>query len=528
MLQVYDRVVTSRSEATLITLTLIAAFLLIVYAALERVRSALLVRLGILFDNETRAELFERVLRGTLKQPGKAHQQTLRDLDSIREFLTGAGLISFCDIPWTPIFIAGAFLLHPWFGYLGIGAVTLIFLITILNELLTRSHLKAANTKAVIAGARASATFRNAEVLHAMGMWRPLRALWLDKQKDVLFLQAAASDRAGLLAAVAKFLRAFMQVASLGIGGYLVLQQEVTLGSMVAASIIIGRALAPVEMAVSQWKAFLAARSAYERINDLLEAVPDEPVRMKLPAPKGSLILENVSVTPPGGTVPTISGVNLSIEAGSIVGVVGPSAAGKSTLARAMVGVWPAEGAIRIDGSELSHWDREELGKHIGYLPQDVELFAGTVAENISRFSAASEVDIIQAASLAGLHGMIQGLPGGYNTQIGDGGVALSGGQRQRIGLARALFNVPTLVVLDEPNASLDGEGEAALLAAVQKLKLMKRTVLLITHKMNILSAVDRILVLGRGEVQAFGDRDEILRRISGRRLARPPLAMNG
>lgn len=528
MLQVYDRVITSRSEATLIALTLIAAFLLVVYATLERVRSAVLVRLGILFDTAARAELFEKVLHGTLRQPGKGHHQALRDLDAIREFLTGAGLISFCDVPWTPIFIFGAFLLHPWFGYLGIAAAVLIFTISVLNEVLTRSQLKAANTTAAAASSRASATFRNAEVLQAMGMWRPLRALWLDKQNDVLVLQATASDRAGVLVAVAKFLRSFMQVASLGIGGYLVLQQEVTPGSMVAASIIIGRALAPVEMVVSQWKVFLAARSAYERITTLLEIVPDEPQRMKLPAPAGALTLQNVVVVPPGAERPTVRGVSLSVEAGVVIGIVGPSAAGKSTLARAIVGVWNAQGTIRIDGSELSHWDREDLGKHVGYLPQDVELFSGTVAENICRFTSASETEIIEAANLAGLHTMIQSLPAGYNTQIGESGHSLSGGQRQRIGLARALFGSPALVVLDEPNASLDAEGEAALIEAIQKLKAKNRTVVLITHKMNMLSAVDKILVLNRGETQAFGDRDEILHKILGPRLARPPLASNG
>ncbi len=418
--------------------------------------------------------------------------------------------------------------MHPWFGYLGIGAALLIFAITVLNEILTRSQLKAANTTAAIAGSRASATFRNAEVLQAMGMWRPLRNLWLDKQSDVLVLQATASDRAGFLVALAKFLRSFMQVASLGLGGYLVLQQEVTPGSMVAASIIIGRALAPVEMVVSQWKAFLAARSAYDRITGLLDAVPDEPARMKLPPPTGILALQNVVVVPPGGERPTVRGVTLTIDAGVTVGIVGPSAAGKSTLARAIVGVWQAHGTIRIDGSELSHWDREDLGKHVGYLPQDVELFSGTVAENICRFSSASETDIIEAANLAGLHAMIQSLPLGYNTQIGESGHSLSGGQRQRIGLARALFGLPALVVLDEPNASLDAEGEAALIGAIQKLRAQKRTVVLITHKMNLLSAVDKILVLNQGEAQAYGERDEILHKILGPRLARPTLASNG
>jgi PrtD family type I secretion system ABC transporter len=296
---------------------------------------------------------------------------------------------------------------------------------------------------------------------------------------------------------------------------------------MVAASIIIGRSLAPVEMAVSQWKVFLAARSGYERISHLLELVPAEKVRMKLPAPVGFLSAENVIVTPPGSKKPALRGVSFAVPAGLTIGVVGPSAAGKSTLARALVGVWPAMGTIRIDGHELSHWNNEDLGQHVGYLPQDVELFAGTVAENISRFGAASEEEIIQAAQLAGMHTMIQSLPSGYNTQIGEAGHSLSGGQRQRIGLARALFRLPVLIILDEPNASLDSEGEAALMSALTRLKSLKRTVILVTHKMSMLSIVDKVLVLNQGTSQLFEDRDVFLQRLSGPRSQRPALAVS-
>jgi ATP-binding cassette subfamily C protein len=521
MLQIYDRVITSRNEFTLVFLTLIAAFLLVVYAALEKVRSAVLVRAGLLFDSKTRSELFEVVLRGTLKQPQTVHSSTLREIDVIREFLTGAGLIAFCDVPWVPIFVAGCFILHPFFGWIATAGAVVIFGLAVANELLTRKQLKKASISSAQAGAYAAATLRNVEVLQAMGMWRPLRDKWLDRQKEMLELQALASDRSGLLVSSSKFLRSFLQVAILGTGAYLAINQEATAGAMIAASIIMGRALAPVEIVVSQWKSFLATRSAYDRISELLAIAPRKVARMKLPDPAGELTVQNLAVAPPGAERPVIYGVSFALPAGSALGIIGPSAAGKSTLARALVGVWPAlMGTIRIDGAEISHWDSEQLGQHIGYLPQDVELFSGTVAENICRFRKVDEAQVIGAAEMAGVHGMIQNMPSGYNTQIGDGGQSLSGGQRQRIGLARALYCMPALVILDEPNASLDAEGEAALLGAIQQLKANKSTVILITHKTNILSTMDKLLVMAQGQVQGFGNRDEVFAKLLAPRVA--------
>jgi ATP-binding cassette, subfamily C, bacterial len=521
MLQIYDRVITSRNEFTLVFLTLIAAFLLIAYAALERVRSAVLVRAGLLFDSKTRSELFEVVLRGTLKQPQIAHSSTLREIDVIREFLTGAGLISFCDIPWVPIFVAGCFILHPLFGWIATAGAVLIFALAVANEVLTRRQLKNAAISSGQASAYAAATLRNVEVLQAMGMWRPLRDKWLDRQKEVLELQALASDRSGLLVSVSKFLRSFLQIAILGTGAYLAINQEASAGAMIAASIIMGRALAPVEIVVSQWKSFLATRSAYDRISELLSIVPRKSEQMKLPDPTGELAVQNLAVAPPGAERPVVYGVSFALPAGSALGIIGPSAAGKSSLARALVGVWPAVlGTIRVDGAEISHWDSEQLGQHIGYLPQDVELFSGTVAENICRFREVDEVQVVAAAEMAGVHSMIQSMPAGYNTQIGDAGQSLSGGQRQRIGLARALYGMPALVILDEPNASLDAEGEAALLGAIQQLKANKSTVILITHKTSILSAMDKLLVMSQGQVQGFGNRDEVFAKLLAPRVA--------
>jgi len=397
----------------------------------------------------------------------------------------------------------------------------LIFGLAVANEMATRKQLKSASISSARASAYASATLRNAEVLQAMGMWRPLRDKWLDRQKEMLELQALASDRSGVLVSASKFLRAFLQIAILGTGAYLAINQEASAGAMIAASIIMGRALAPVEIVVSQWKSFLATRSAYDRISELLAIVPSKPERMKLPDPTGELSVQNLAVAPPGAERPVIYGVSFALPAGSALGIIGPSAAGKSSLARSLVGVWPAlMGTIRMDGAEISHWDSEQLGQHIGYLPQDVELFSGTVAENICRFRKVDEVQVIAAAEMAGVHGMIQNMPGGYNTQIGDGGQSLSGGQRQRIGLARALYGMPALVILDEPNASLDAEGEAALLGAIQQLKANKSTIILITHKTNILSSMDKLLVMSQGQVQGFGNRDEVFAKLLAPRVA--------
>ena len=529
MLQVYDRVLASRNYMTLLFLTLIAGFLLLVYAVLEKIRSMVLVRAGLLFDSKTRSELFESVLYGSLERPGVAHHAVLRELDVIREFLTGSGLISFCDAPWVPIFVAGCFIMNPWYGWIASLGAILIFAFAVANELLTREHLKSASKNAGLAGAFAASTFRNVEVLHAMGMWRPLRDRWLNRQNETLSLQATASDRAGILLTATKFLRAFLQVAILGTGAYLTIIGEFTAGAMIAASIIMGRALAPVEIIVSQWKSFLAMRSAYDRITELLAIIPPMKKRMKLPNPEGHLSVQNIIVAPPGGQRAVLAGVSFALPAGSTLGIIGPSAAGKSSLARAIVGVWPVRaGDIRIDGAALSHWDNEQLGRHIGYLPQDVELFSGTIAENIARFQAIDEKMVIAAAQMAGVHAMIQVMPEGYNTQIGDGGQSLSGGQRQRIGLARALYGMPTLVILDEPNASLDADGEAALLGTLQSLKAANRTVILITHKTNILSVMDKILVLNQGAMQGFGDRDEIFAKLLSPRIVSSPGAQPG
>lgn len=525
MLQVYDRVLGSRNETTLIGITVIAAFALVVYALLEMLRSRILVRAGILFDEKIANPIFAAVHRGNLRNPEGGHGIALRDVDTVREFLTGSGLLAFCDAPWTPVFLLACFVLHPWFGWMAIVGGLIIFALTLLNEVATKKELAAAGQAGNAAAQYAQATLRNTEVLQAMGMLGALRRLWGQRHDEVLAFQALASDRAGFIVASTKFTRMFLQTLILGVGAYLAIHREISPGSMIAASIIIGRALAPVELLVANWKGFTAVRTSYARLQRLIEVAGPEPERMNLPRPAGTIEAEGLIVAAPGKAQPILQGVSFKLPAGTIVGVVGPSAAGKSSLARAVTGVWPIlRGTLRIDGSELSHWDPQLLGRHIGYLPQDVELFAGTVAENIARFEAIDEEAVIAVARKAGCHELIQSLPDGYNTQIGMGGQALSGGQRQRIALARAMYGNPSFIVLDEPNASLDAAGEEALMKAVHELKQMGTTIMIVTHKVNILTAVDAVLVMNAGTVQAFGPRDQILGQIAGpRAVPNPP-----
>jgi ATP-binding cassette, subfamily C, bacterial len=493
-----------------------------VWAALETLRSRLLVRAGMLFDERFAAPMFRVVHKGLLRQPGAFSGQYLRDIDVIREFFTGAGLIAFCDLPWFPVYVGVAYLMHPWFAGLAIvGGIVTLFL-ALLNEVMTRKTLLAASKANMTAGNSAGAAFRNIEVVHAMGMLEAMVGRWGQHHRDVLGLQAQASDRAGAIIAFTKFFRMFLQTGILGLGAYLAVEHEITAGAMIAASIIIGRALQPIELAVGNWKSFLAARESFGRMRMLFHAIGVEPQRMPLPAPKGLLTVENVVAAAPGGKMAILKGVSFKLGAGELLGVVGPSAAGKSSLARVLVGVWQvAAGAVRLDGYELSHWDQQDLGQHLGYLPQDIELFAGSVAENIARFGGIDDEAVIAAAELAGCHELIQNLPDGYNTNIGDSGQVLSGGQRQRIALARCLYRGPSFIVLDEPNANLDSAGEEALLMAIQRLKAAGTTIVLITHKINILSLVDKIMIMGDGMIQAFGSRDEVLKRLTGPKVVK-------
>jgi len=516
MLQVYDRVLSSRNLMTLLFLTIIAVFLYLVYGSLEGLRSRVLVRGGARFENVLRTPLFETTFAAMLgRKSGTVEAQPFRDADMVREFVTGSAMLAFFDLPWVPLFIAASFLLHPIFGWLAIGSGILTLIFTIINEYSTTKLLHRATQASISAHADVSATLRNSEVMRAMGMTPGLKDRWAERRDEQIVWQAVASDRGSALMAGLKSFRQIVQVLILGVGGYLVLEGELSAGGIVAASIIVGRALAPIELAVSQWKVFQGARGAWGRLQDLFRQIPQNQLRMPLPAPKGDIRVEQIVAAAPGEKTPILRGVSFQIEKGDALAVIGPSAAGKSSLIRVLLGVWPAHaGTVRFDGFEVNHWNPNDLGPHIGYLPQDVELFAGTVAQNIARFREAEHGDVISAAELAGVHEMVQHMPNGYDTQIGEGGHALSGGQRQRVGLARALFGKPAIVVLDEPNANLDSTGESALVAAIRYLKQAGSTVIFVTHKTNMLTLADKVLLMEQGAVRLYGERDEVLAKI--------------
>lgn len=527
MLQVYDRVLASRNVTTLLFLTLILAFCYAVMAVLEWIRSQVLIRAGVKFDRAANGDVFRSVQRSTLHRSGASPVQALRDVDSLREFFTGPGFLAILDFPWVPIYIIASFLINFWFGVFVLVASMITLVLALGNEWATKSRLDKAQSASIAATNYASTTFRNAEVLHAMGMVEALRGRWSQQHELALSWQAAASGRAGLLVSLAKFHRMLTQSLVLGLGALLVLRAEISPGMMIAGSIIIGRALQPVEIAIGHWKGFTNMRSAYARVQQMLREAGDFSQKVALPIPTGHLSLENVVARPPGRQAPVLRGVSINIPAGSALAVIGASAAGKSSLARVMTGIWPvSSGSVRLDGSDLAHWNPEDLGRHLGYLPQDVELFSGTIAENIARFTDARDEEIIEAAMLAGVHEMIQKMPDGYNSQIGDGGQALSGGQRQRIGLARALFRSPCLLVLDEPNANLDAAGEQALVDAFVELKKQGRTVIVVTHKMNLLTSVDYIVVMKDGLIQSAGPRDEVLAKMMGPKVVPPVEAL--
>lgn len=513
MLQIYDRVLASQSRETLISLSIIGLFLLAIFGILEYLRSRILVRAGITFDQVLAKPLFDVVSQASVTTPQAQAHRGLRDMDSIREFLTGTGLITFCDAPWVPLFLLMCFLMHPLLGIVALIGAVIIFLLALANELTTRTKLADAGKKSTEANYYAQSTLRNAEVISAMGMRGSIRERWAQHHDDVLTHQAIASDKAGVFLSLSKFVRMSLQIAILGVGAYLAIIREISPGVMIAASILMGRALQPVEQAVGNWKQFVGARSAYARLKALIQLVPPKSEYVSLPTPRGDISLDKVVVGAPGTTTAILKGVSFNIKAGNVVGVVGHSAAGKSTLARVLVGIWrPAQGSVRLDGSELQHWDSEDLGPYVGYLPQDIELFAGTIAENIARFGDVDDAEVIKASELAGVHTMIQRLPEGYNTQIGEGGTNLSGGQRQRIGLARALYRQPCLIVLDEPNAHLDTAGEENLVQTIQTLKNLHKTVVLVTHKTSLLTVVDHVLVMENGAVKVYGPRDQIIK----------------
>lgn len=524
MLQVYDRVLPSRSVPTLIGLALLTACLFSFQGILDVIRSRVLLRVGSSINEDLSARVYDTVARLPLKTRGGGDGlQPMRDLDQIRGFLGSAGPSALFDLPWMPLYVGICFLFHPLIGIAASIAALILILLTLSAEAATRTPAKAAVLYAATRNALLESSRRNAEVLHAMGMGPTMSARFATVNNNYIRAQGCTSDRAGMLGAVSRVARLVVQSFVLGLGAYLVINQEATAGVIIASSILVSRSLAPVELAIGNWKGFVGARQAHKRLNALLAFLPERKQSLPLPKPSRSLVVDSVSASPPGNSRVVLQDVAFELKTGEGLGIIGPSASGKSSLARLIVGVWqPVRGKVRLDGAALDQWSPEALGPHIGYLPQDVELFDGTIAQNISRFEEAADPKaIIAAARSAGVHELIVALSEGYETRIGDAGSRLSAGQRQRIALARALYRDPFLVVLDEPNSNLDSEGEAALATSILGVRSRGGIAVVIAHRANALAAVDHVLVLNQGRQQVFGPKDEVLQP-AGRPSSRP------
>jgi PrtD family type I secretion system ABC transporter len=516
MMQVYDRVLHSHSEATLFMLTLIAIGLQGAMSLLEVIRSRILVRIGGQLDQRLGERVLAAQFSSSLQRVSGNPGQPMRDFDTVRQFLTGSGIFAFFDAPWSPIFLAVIFLLHPLLGFFAVAGGVMLLALAAANNAVTKRPLDAAGKVSIAVSGTIESSLRNAEVIEAMGMFQNFRRRWSGRQADVLRYQAQAADRAGIISGLTKYTRLLLQTAMLGGGAWLAIHEQMSPGCIIASSVLMGRALAPVEQAIGIWKQFLGARVSYRRLTDLLGSTAKATGRSNPPRPAGTISVDAVSATPPGRDNPSLSDLTFELESGQVLGIIGPSGAGKSTLARLLVGAWkPSTGTVRFDGADIQSWDAESRGAFVGYLPQDVELFDGTVAENIGRFGALDSEAVVTAARCADVHDLILRLPMGYDTPIGRSGSALSGGQRQRIGLARAVFGNPSIVVLDEPNSNLDDVGEAALVHAVSQMKAAGTTVVIISHRPSILSATDQIMMLDAGKIRLFGNRVEVLATIT-------------
>jgi ATP-binding cassette subfamily C protein len=526
MLEVYDRVVPGRSVPTLIGLSILALLLYTFQGLLDVVRGRVLLRIGAALDVKLGARAFDTMMRIPLKAGASANNlQPMRDLDQVRTFLSSLGLAALFDLPWMPIYVVICFAFHSWIGYTAlIGAVVLVTL-TIINDRRTQAPMKKATEMAAARTAFIEAGRRNAEVVHAMGMSEALAEKWKETNAKYVEVQRQMSDGSGGIGSLIKVLRMVLQSAVLGIGGYLVIEQQATGGIIIAGSILVARALAPVELAIAHWRHLTAARQGWARLGELLERFPAEDEMIALPAPKSKLSVEGLTVVPPGSQRPVVLDASFSLQAGDGLAIIGPSASGKSSLARALVGAWtPYRGKVRLDGAALEQWAPRDLGRHVGYLPQDVELFSGNVARNIARLEASPDARaVFTAARAAGVNDLILRLPNGYETEIGEGGTALSAGQRQRIALARALYRDPFLIVLDEPNSNLDAEGDEALNQAVLKARERGAIVIIVAHRQSALAAVDQVMLLADGRIQAFGPKDEVVSRVLRRPTVVPP-----
>jgi ATP-binding cassette subfamily C exporter for protease/lipase len=528
MLQVYDRVLASRNEITLLMLTLIMLGAYLFMSVLEFVRSFILVRLAAKMDMQLNKRVYTAAFEQNLKQGGGNAGQALMDLTNIRQFMTGNALFAFFDAPWFPLYLLVIYFFDMWLGLLATFGTIILVVLAYVNERVSHKPLAEANTMAIASTTMATNNLRNAEVIESMGMLPNLQARWFKLHSQFLRLQAEASEKAGIVGAFTKFTRISLQSVVLGLGALLVIEGKMTPGMMIAGSILMGRALSPVEQLIGVWKQFASTRSAYERLTKLLESNPAREAGMELPKPVGALSIEGVTAAPPGSKVAVLNGLSFAIAPGDVLGVIGPSGSGKSTLARLMVGVWPAAvGKVRLDGADIYRWNKDQLGPNIGYLPQDIELFAGTVSENIARFGEIDAEQVIVAAKRAGVHDMILHFPQGYDTRLGEGGAGLSGGQKQRIGLARAMYGDPSFIVLDEPNSNLDDVGEQALVEAITDLRERGKTIVLITHRTSIIGVTSKLLLLRDGAARLFGPRDDVLQALAQANAEKARLVAN-
>lgn len=526
MLQIFDRVLISYNVLTLVAMSLVTLFLFGVMAFAEWMRSRVLVRSGVRLDALLGTRVFNASFEANLAPSDVSPTRAFGDLLQIRQFLTGNGILAFFDTPWTPVYMAVLFILHPMLGVMALFFAAVQGVLAWFGHRYTVAPAEEASKAGSDASAYLQGKLRNVEVLEPMGMVHNLRPRWARRHQHAQLLQGRAQALTHRLTAWSKFIRYTQQSLALGAGALLVIDGQLSPGGMIAANVLMTRALAPIDMLVGTWRGFIGARGAFERLEALLAAHPERDQALSRVAPRGGLVLRDVVAVAPGRAEPILKGVSVAVPPGTVTVVLGPSGSGKSTLARCMVGIWPGvSGEVLLDGLPIDGWDRNELGPYLGYLPQDIELFEGSIAENIARFGEVSSDQVIAAARSAGLHEMILRFPKGYDTPIGEAGQLLSGGQRQRIGLARAVYGDPVLVVLDEPNANLDDMGEAALVRTVQELKAKGCTVFLITHRPGILAVADRLLILRNGLVQANGPRDEVLAALRAAQAASAPAA---
>lgn len=523
MLQVYDRVLASRNTTTLLMLTLLIIGLYSVIGLIEYARSSFMTRLGNRLDVKLNQLVFHAAFKRKIATGDNNPAQAIADLAQIRQFLSGNSLFALLDIPWTPFYLIIAFLVHPLLGWLSLGGILTLFTLTMVTELTTKKPIQEAQSLSGNNASKLNKQLQNSDAIEAMGMLSTLKRHWLEQHSRVLLLQTKIADKSAALSSLSRFVRVLLQSIALGAGALLVIAGELTPGLMIAASIILGRVLNPVEQVIGSWKQFVQFRGAWKQLAELLKAYPASREVMKLPEPKGNISVEGLFAAPPGQKNPTLRNISFQLEQGEVLGIIGPSASGKTSLAKLLVGVWsPLSGKVRLDGADICQWDKTLLGPSIGYLPQEVELFDGTIAQNIARFTSNEGEPIVAAATLAGVHEMILRMPQGYDTPLGPNGYQLSGGQRQRIGLARAVFNSPAFIVLDEPNANLDDAGEHALIQAINTVRTQGKTVVIISHRPTLLGVVSKILLLNEGAVQQFGTREKVFASLREANILKP------